>query len=136
MSKYNWFFGLISSFITMLFGGFTVGCQVLLIFFIADYLTGVIDGVMGVSDKTESGKLNSKIGLRGIVKKVFMLVLVMIGHQCDLLLNIDYVRDCIIFALISNELISILENIGLMGLQYPQILNNIIDILSNKSNNQ
>ena len=134
MNKINCIIGLFLSFITTLFVGFTIGVQVLLIFFIADYITGFLDGVFGVSDKTSSGKLNSKIGLRGIVKKVFMLILVMVGNQCDLLLNVNFVRDCVIFALISNELISLLENIGLMGVHYPQILNNIIDVLNNKSN--
>ena len=62
-----------------------------------------------------------------------VLLVVLIGARLDIMLGINYVRDGIIIAFIVNELLSIIENMGLMGVPMPKPLQNAIDILKSKS---
>jgi hypothetical protein len=45
----------------------------------------------------------------------------------------NYIRDAVIIGFIANELISIVENAGLMGLPLPSVLTKAIDVLKNKA---
>lgn len=58
----------------------------------------------------------------------------MISVQLDTVLGVSYIRDAVCIAFMVNELISIVENAGLMGIKLPKSLMNAIDILQNKSN--
>ena len=51
-----------------------------------------------------------------------------------MLLGTSYIRDCVIIAFITNEVISITENAGLMGVPMPQAIIKAIDILKGKEN--
>ena len=114
------------SFATYLFGGWSALIQILVAFVVIDYVTGVL--AAGVS-----GKLNSNIGLKGIAKKVFIFIIVACGHFVDNAMGTqDIVRDAAIYFYIANELISILENAGEIGLPVPDILKNSIDRLKGK----
>ena len=114
------------SFATYLFGGWSALIQILVAFVVIDYVTGVL--AAGVN-----GKLNSNIGLKGIAKKVFIFVIVACGHLVDNAMGTqDIVRDAAIYFYIANELISILENAGEIGLPVPDILKNSIDRLKGK----
>ncbi len=111
------------SFITYLFGGWAALIQILVAFVVIDYITGVL--AAGVN-----GKLNSNIGLKGIAKKVFIFIIVACGHLVDNAMGTqDIVRDAAIYFYIANELLSILENAGEIGLPVPDILKNSIDSL-------
>ena len=58
-------------------GGWDSALKALIVFMVLDYLTGVIvAGVFHKSKKTDSGKLSSAAGLKGLAKKVLMLFLV------------------------------------------------------------
>ena len=128
------FIGTIGTFIAYLLGGWDSAMQTLLIFMLLDYITGVITAaVFRKSSKTKSGGLNSTIGLQGIFKKVGEIVLVMVAFQLDLHLGIDILRTGVIFALLANETISIIENLGLMGVPIPSIIKKAIDLLNEKS---
>ena len=70
---------------------------------------------------------------KGLVRKVMALLCVLIGERLDLLLGADYVRNGIIIAFCVNELLSIIENMGLMGIPIPEPLKNAIDLLKSKS---
>lgn len=110
-------------------GGWDTALQALVVFMILDYLTGVIvAAVFHASKKTESGKLSSVAGLKGIAKKVLMLFMVVAGQYADVVLGIDYFRTAVIIALIANELISLIENAGLAGIEVP-ILSKAVDAL-------
>ena len=61
------------------------------------------------------------------------IIFVGIGYQVDILLGISYVKDCICIAFVTSELISIVENAGIMGIPIPTIIMNAIDILKEKS---
>ena len=110
-------------------GGWDTALQALVVFMILDYLTGVIvAAVFHASKKTESGKLSSVVGFKGIAKKVLMLFMVVAGQYADVVLGIDYFRTAVIIALIANELISLIENAGLAGIEVP-ILSKAVEAL-------
>lgn len=110
-------------------GGWDTALQALVVFMILDYLTGVIvAAVFHASNKTKSGKLSSVAGIKGIAKKVLMLFMVVAGQYADVVLGIDYFRTAVIIALIANELISLIENAGLAGIEVP-ILSKAVEAL-------
>lgn len=127
--------GMIGSAIVNFIGGWSTDFATLLICMIVDYVTGfLVAGVFKKSTKTENGALNSRIGFIGLARKVITLFFVLIGYRLDLLLGCDYIRTAIIIGFICNELISIIENAGLIGVPIPKVLTDAIDILKNKEN--
>lgn len=131
---FNIWCGVVGSIITLLLGGFDGILQFLLFVMIADYITGLICGVVGVSEKTTGGKLSSKIMARGIAKKVSILIIVALANMMDV--NIfnsgELIRDICIYAFIANESLSLLENAGLLGVPIPKKLKDTIEILNDK----
>ena len=88
----------------------------LLLFMVADYLTGlIVAGVFKNSPKTPTGALQSKAGLIGLIKKGMIMLVLLIACRLDMLLNTTIIRDGTCISFILNELISITENAGLMG---------------------
>lgn len=125
--------GVVGSGITYLLGGWDMALQTLIIFMTIDYLTGfIVAGIFHKSKKTENGALSSKAGLQGIAKKIMMLLMVLVAVRLDILTGTDYIRDAVIIALCGNELISIIENAGLMGVPIPRKLKEAIEVLSRK----
>ena len=126
--------GIGGSLVASLFGGWTASLTTLLIFMGIDYLSGLIlAGVFHKSPKTETGALESRAGLKGLIRKVTMLLFVLISHRLDLAVGANYIRDAVCIAFIVNELISIVENAGLMGIPIPAVITNAIDILKKKT---
>ena len=113
--------------VAYLFGGWTALLQILVILMVIDYLTGIIAaGYLG--------KLSSKIGFRGIGKKIMILALVAVAHAIDTVLGDNhFIRDAVIFFYLANELLSIIENAGKTGLPVPSVLTKAVDVLNNKS---
>lgn len=126
--------GVIGSGIATIFGGWDSGLATLLIFMGLDYVSGlVVAGVFHKSNKTETGALESKAGWKGLCKKIMTLVFVVVAHRLDLVIGVHYIRDAVIIAFIANELISLVENAGLMGVPLPSIITKAIDILQKKT---
>lgn len=126
--------GVIGSGIATIFGGWDSGLATLLIFMGLDYVSGlVVAGVFHKSNKTETGALESKAGWKGLCKKIMTLVFVVVAHRLDLVIGVQYIRDAVIIAFIANELISLVENAGLMGVPLPSIIVKAIDILQKKT---
>lgn len=121
--------GVVGSFVAWLFGGWDTALATLLIFMAVDYVTGLIVAAAGKSPK---GKLSSKIGWRGLAKKCVVLLLVLVAAQLDVVLGMDYVRAGVCVAFLCNEVISILENAGLMGVPLPAALKNAVELLQSK----
>lgn len=123
--------GIVGSFIASLFGGWDAGLATLLIFMGIDYVSGlVVAGVFHKSNKTESGALESKAGWKGLCRKCMTLLFVLIAYRLDLAIGVDYIRNAVIIGFMANELISIVENAGLMGLPLPDAINKAIDVLT------
>lgn len=125
--------GVIGSIIASLFGGWDTGLVTLVIFMGIDYVSGLlIAGIFHNSNKTESGALESKAGWKGLCRKCMTLLFVLIAYRLDLALGVNYIRDAVIIGFMANELISIVENAGLMGLPLPDAINKAIDVLTQK----
>lgn len=129
--------GMVGSFIASILGGWDAGLQTLVVFMVIDFVSGmVVAGVFKKSPKTKTGALESNTGFKGVCKKCMILVFVLIGYCLDMSLGVDYIRNLVIIAFIANELISITENAGLMGLPIPPVITNAIDILKQKGDVQ
>lgn len=125
--------GLIGSAVTTLFGGWSAGLTTLIIFMVIDYLSGLlVAGVFKASKKSETGALNSNVGFKGLCKKGMVLLIVLIAYRLDLMIGTNYIRDAVVIGFCVNELLSIVENAGLMGIPLPPILIKAIDVLMNR----
>ena len=125
--------GLIGSMIISLLGGWDAPMQALIICMIVDYISGiVVAGVFHASKKSENGALKSSSGLKGLCRKCMVLFIIVIMSQIGKTANIDYLRNTAIIGFIANEIISIVENAGLMGVPLPKIVYKAIDILNDK----
>lgn len=131
------FIGIIGSAISSLFGGFTMSLVVLICFMVVDFVTGILTAAFfSNSSKTESGKLSSAECWRGIIKKVFTLILVAVGNGADIILGTAFIKDAVAIAFCASELISIIENAGLMGIKIPEALKQAIELLSKKQDKE
>lgn len=125
--------GFFGGLITTFYGGWCTGLTTLVTFMVIDYLSGlVVAGVFKKSKKSESGALESKAGFRGLCKKGMILFIVLIAYRLDLLIGTNYIRDAVIIGFCANELLSIVENAGIMGVPLPPIILKAIDVLINK----
>ena len=116
-------------------GGFDLFLEALLVCMMIDYLMGLtVAGLFQRSKKSDNGGLNSFIGWLGISKKITSLLFVVIGVELQKMTGIVGIREGIIIALVVNELISIIENAGLMGIPVPVQITKMIDILKQKEN--
>lgn len=123
-------------FFLSLFGGWTQALSTLIVLLVLDYITGLmVAGIFHKSNKSDSGSLSSIAGLKGIAKKVATLMLVIIAYQMDKLLATTILKDGVCIALCVNEIVSLLENLGLMGVKYPAILEKALDVLKNRTDN-
>lgn len=114
--------GILGSFISSLFGGWTYDVQTLVIFMAVDFITGlIVAGVFGKSTKTQSGTISSKASFKGLCKKCVIFLFVLIAHRLDITLGVSYIRTATIIGFCANELISIVENAGMMGISIPVI---------------
>ena len=126
--------GAVGAWIADLFGGFDAALVTLTLFMAADYITGlVVAGVFHRSPKTETGALESRAGLKGLLRKGGMLLVVLVACRLDLLLGSDFIRDAAVIAFAANETISIIENLALMGVPVPKVLTEAIEVLKKKS---
>lgn len=115
------------------FGDWDATMNTLAMFMAIDYATGmVVAGVFHKSTKTETGAYESRAGFKGLCRKGVMFLIVLISHRLDILLGSSYIKDMACIAFIINELISIIENVGLMGVPVPKIITKAIDILKKK----
>ena len=130
-------FGAVGGFIAQLFGGWTEDMVTLIVFMTVDFIMGLIlAGVFHNSNKTESGNLNSKVGCKGLCKKGITLLFVLVAHRLDVSLGVSYIRTATIIGFIANEVISIVENAGLMGLPLPKVITKAIDILKHREDEE
>ena len=126
--------GVVGGFITNLLGGWTSDMQTLLILMGIDIVMGLlIAGFWKKSEKSTTGTINSLSMAKGLVRKGVYLLIILVAYRLDLSLNADYIRTAVIIAFIVNEVISIIENAGLMGVPIPKVITRAIEVLKNKS---
>ncbi len=125
--------GMIGGFLSQVFGGWDSSMTTLLMFMAIDYATGlIVAGFFHASPKSEGGSLESRAGWKGLIRKGCTLLFVLIGARLDMVLGTTMVRDGVIIGFLLNELVSIVENAGLMGLPLPAALTNAIELLKKK----
>lgn len=125
--------GLVGSGIAWAFGGWDTALMALLICMGVDYISGsMVALVFHNSKKTESGSYNSAYGLKGLCKKGLMLLFVLVAVQMDRLMGADYVRDAVCIGFCVNEVLSIVENLGLAGVPMPQAVTKALEQLQSK----
>ena len=113
-------------------GYFLGGCDGLLLalvlFAVADYITGVM---CAISDK----KLSSEVGFKGICRKVIIFMLVGVAHVIDVnvIATGSVLRTAVIFFYLSNAGVSLLENAGHLGLPIPEKLKIVLEQLHDRS---
>ena len=81
------------------------------------------------SKKSPNGALESKAGWKGLFRKGATLLMVLVAAQLDQVIGSHFIRDGVVAAYIVNELVSVLENVGLMGVPVPAAMRRAIDIL-------
>lgn len=99
-----------------LLGGFDKALECLIVVVVLDYITGVISAWY-------NKKLDSKIGIKGIVKKFTYFLIVVLSVQIDKTLGqVGIIRNLVIYFFVANDGLSILENIGKMNIPIPKKL--------------
>lgn len=118
----------IGGFIGWFFGHGDGLLTALVVFVIADYVSGVLRAIV-------EKKLSSAIGSKGIAKKIAIFILVGIAHMLDVQIigQGDVIRNAVIFFYVSNEGVSILENSVALGLPVPKKLSDVLLQIRNKS---
>ncbi len=125
--------GAVGAGIAWLFGGWDASMITLIVFMAIDYITGlIVAGVFKKSEKSENGGLESRAGWKGLCRKGVTLLIVFVAVRLDLLIGTNYLRDGVCIAFIVNEVISITENAGLMGVPIPAVITNAISVLKKK----
>lgn len=125
--------GVLGAGIAWAFGGWDAAMAALLVCSIVDYLSGsIVALVFHKSSKTETGAYNSAYGIKGLFKKCLMLLFVLVAVQVDRLLGADYVRDAVCIGFCSNEILSIVENLGLAGIPMPNAVTQALEQLRKK----
>lgn len=127
--------GVVGSVIAEVFGGWDAAMITLVTLMIIDYIMGVlVAAVWHNSPKSETGTLESRAGWKGLCRKGVVLLIVLIAARLDILLGTsNIVRNAAIIGYSANELISVVENAGLMGVPIPSIIQKAIDVLQKKA---
>ena len=122
--------------VASIFGGWTGAMTTLVIFMLIDYVSGlIVAGVFHASPKSSGGALSSAAGFKGICRKFVILLIVVVACRVDMLLDSNIIRDATCIGFCANEILSITENAGLMGIPLPRALTDAIEILRGEDNN-
>lgn len=110
-----------------LLGGWDVALQCLLLAIVFDYISGMIKAY-------HTKTISSKIGFYGILKKVGVLMIVMLGVLVDRVTgNTGAVRTLVIYYFVANEGLSVIENLGQSGVPIPDSIKKALKALKKES---
>ena len=107
-----------------------------------DYITGLITGALGKSNKTENGYLESHAALKGLLKKSLIILVVLLAALLDQAVSagagiqFEAVMGATCLWFIASEGLSILENVALMGVPVPKILLKLLEVMRAKGDVQ
>ncbi len=120
--------GTIGAVLGFMYGEVTGLFWALVAFMVLDYISGILAAI-------SVRKLSSKVGFKGIAKKLLILVFVSVGHITDtyVLGGVPVAMTAVILFYIANEGISIVENATELGLPVPQKIKNVLEQIKNKS---
>ena len=115
-------------------GGWDATLKVLIVMMVVDYVTGIMVAAMGKSEKTEYGGLSSKVGFVGLLKKGMMLMIVLVATMLDNAMGMNVCRDAACWFYIANEGLSLLENLNLAGVPFPEKIKEILGHKAEEAN--
>lgn len=126
--------GSISAVLAGIFGAWTGSMTTLGVCMALDFVTGLIlAGVFKMSKKTDSGAASSRECLKGIFRKFGVLCVVVLAGMIDKELGTVIFKTGVCWAFIVSEGLSLLENVGLMGVPIPSIITKGLDLLQEKA---
>lgn len=118
----------ISTTLIYLFGGFDVALSCLVIATSLDYISGIIKAFY-------TKQLSSKIGFKGLLKKIGILLLVMVSVLVDRVAgNTGAVRTLVIYYFVANEGLSIVENLAETNIPIPAVLKRALKAIKKEGN--
>ena len=119
-------------------GGWDVALKALLSFMAADYITGlIVAAVFRRSPKTQRGALSSSAGFMGLLRKCCILLVVLLAVVLDSMAGTGgFIRAGVCLFFTANEGLSILENLGLMGVPYPRFLREMLEAMRKQSDEE
>ena len=128
MQLYSGFIcALAGALLTFAFGLWNESLTVLTVLMGVDYITGVVASV-------RDGKgLSSSAGFWGLAKKGLVMLVIIIAHRIDLMMGTQVVMGAAVYFYIANELLSVIENYGRIGLPVPDKLRSIVRVLRNRA---
>ena len=103
-----------------------------------DYITGILCGFMGRSQKTETGGVSSKEAFRGLLKKALIILVVLLAALLDKAVSMgtgaafEAVAGATCLWFIASEGFSIIENAAAMGIPIPGVLKQALEIMRKK----
>lgn len=113
--------------VSYLYGEWSPMLTVLLALVVADYVSGFVASAL-------EGRLSSAVGFRGIARKIAIFALVAIGHLIDGAIGEAHlIRDAAIWFYAANELLSIIENMGRLGVPIPPVIQQAVAVLQGKA---
>ena len=109
------------------FLGWDDALEALCALMVLDYVTGMLAAYI-----SPALKLNSARGLKGICKKIMMLLLVVLAHELERASGVPAVQSVVVWFFIGNEGLSIIENAAKAGVPIPSKLRDTLEQLSNE----
>jgi len=132
MEKFWLYFGIVSGMVVAFLGGADNMLIALIAFIILDWITGMMSAI-------STGTISSKVGHRGVLKKLAYFLLVGFAHVVDVYViqvDSDYKFRALAIALIlANEGISILENLAELGVPIPKKLLGLFESMKDRDKN-
>jgi len=117
----------LGTFLSFVFGDWDVALQCLIIAIAIDYISGIIKAFI-------NKELSSKIGVKGLLKKVGVLLIVALATLIDKITGeTGMVRTLVIYYFVANEGLSVIENLGEAGLPIPDVIKKALKSLKNES---
>jgi len=125
----------ICGFVAGLFGEWSAAMTVLVVLMAVDYITGCICGFCGKSQKTPNGHWLSSYAFKGLMHKGITMLIILVAAQLDLVITADTstFKTMAVFYYISCEGLSIIENVGLLGVPLPAFLKNALEVMKSKN---
>lgn len=113
--------------VTALLGGWDTMLKVLVTFVVLDYITGIVAAWY-------EKDLDSNIGFVGIARKILLFIPIGVAYSLDQIIGDSQIlRSLAIWFYLANEGLSIMENLGRLGIPIPTVLVEALNQLKKKS---
>lgn len=108
-----------------LLGGWDFSIRLLVAFMVFDYISGIGAAIV-------NKQFDSRIGVKGVTKKILTLIPIMMAFGVDILTGQDVFRNVAVWFYIGIEGFSVAENLGKAGVPLPKALTDALAQLKSK----